>query len=230
MTPADPANPPVPAADRAHPGDDGAVDEATVIGARRRAAAEPVDEATAISARRGRAPDPVGEETVVSVRRRGQSEPDGPGTADDTIPSARGRGLAGPAVADDDTVLSRRSAAATDTVPDVEETLLRPPAASGDARREPGPVDRAPGGRDARIPDADALRAPVPPRPVPPVTAARGAAPVRPPSIERTGPVPDHESVERAARARDRRRTIVVVLVAAAVVLGSAAALVLLLT
>ncbi|BDV29702.1 hypothetical protein [Microbacterium terricola] len=81
--------------------------------------------------------------------------------------------------------------------------------------------------RPGHVPDAEALRAPLPPRTAEPVIASR--APVRPEPSVSAGRA-DHESVERAGRARSRRRAVSIGVAVAVVALIAATALVLLLT
>lgn len=216
-------------------------EDATQISTRR--AAE-VDDATEVSTRRRSRVDDDLDRTVVSSRMLDVEDP----ALDRTAPSTRARGVVGadaspaplsePAASladsETDTVLARRSPpSAADTVPELEDTLLRP-AAFRDSGARPQPAssgDAAPvRARDARVPDAEALRIPVPPRPMPPVMAVRAPAPPRQTAPEHPVAAPDHESVERADRVRARRRVLLVVLAAAVVAVASAGALVLLLT
>jgi hypothetical protein len=164
-----------------------------------------LDEDTVISARKRPAEDLLDEATAISARRQP------------------------PAEADEDTVVSRRTPpAGVDTVPE-EDTVLRPRASA--SRQASAPAsEHGVRTRDAHVPDAAILRAPAKPRGVPPVTAVRETAPPRPTAPGAPAPVPDHESVERAARARARRRVLIVVLCAAAGAIAATTALLLLLT
>ena len=152
-------------------------------------------------------------------------------TSEDTVPSARARpGAVRRSAPAAEPASSGRTSPAVDTAPELEDTLLRPSAARAPGAEVQSAVDPLTGGgRAARIPNAAALRSPLAPRPIPPVGGVRAPAPARAPLPESLAAVPDHESVERAFRARDRRRVLVVVLAAAAVVVASAGALVFLL-
>lgn len=190
-------------------------------------ASDPAPEETVIAARR-RAPQPADEATEIAVRRRATDvDPD-----DATAPARRG--AASPPVGDvededadeDDTVLSRRAAPqAADTAPEIEDTVLRPARASSSS-----PEDGSGIVREALIPDAAALRMSMAPRPEPPAVVERSPISPRRTDDGVAAPVPDHESVERAVRARARRRALIVVLCATAGAVAATAALVLLLT
>lgn len=225
------------------PADD-PVDDATSISVRRRYADQPggadtdADDETSLSTRRRAALDELAHDTIVV-----DSPPPLPQPVDDeTAPSGRhaarradraARPDPGSDALDDVTALSHRGApSSAETRPELEDTILRPAARSSAtaAGLQPAATRPAQPSRDAHVPDAAALRVPVPPRGVPPVVAVR-AAPQRPPSGHARDEVaPDHESVEHAVRVRDRRRVLVVVLSATAIALVSAVALVLLLT
>lgn len=231
---------------------DGGLDDATALSRRRQAADVDVDvdvdEVTKLSIRRSSAvaetDDSADEVTTISTRRQaGESVPEGDDAVDDaTAPSSRaGAALrsADHATADDlpdTTALARRRApSSAETVRELEDTILRPAVSSPSAAPPAAPNGSSATGsdrpsRDAVVPDAAALRVPVPPRAIPPVVASRAAQ--QPPlsGQARHPEAPDHENAERSLRVRDRRRVLVVVLSATAVALVSAIALVLLLT
>ncbi|WP_461475014.1 hypothetical protein [Microbacterium sp. HJ5] len=199
-------------------------DDGTVISSRRRQAAP--DDGTVISSRRRAAePAPASDDvTELAVRRHpAVAMPD-----DATAVSARRRSTAEPEPVE--VLASRPGMAGVDTVPEHEDTLLRPgaPSATPAAPLEADPT--AVRVRDARIPDAAALRTPQAPRPVPTVTAVRAPAPTRPAEPGGSAAPVDHESLERAVRVEGRRRVLLVVVSAAVVALASAGALVMLLT
>jgi len=237
----------------ADPADLEEIEDDTVLSVRRRGGgapvAEPEDDAgddpaedrTIVSVRRSRPALEAGtDDTAPSARRRGEG--DDVDRDDHTVIAAR-RSVPLPDDVDD-TVLSRRPAPAivetgaeTETFAAVEDTLLRPgapapagPAGAGTGDDRATPAEAAVRSRDAYVPDAATLRAPVPPRAVPTIAAVRSSAPSPSSLPDRTASPPDHESVERADRGQGRRRVLIVVVSAIAVALASAVALVLLLT
>ncbi|MDY0910319.1 hypothetical protein [Microbacterium sp. CFBP9034] len=204
------------------------VEEATVLSARRRGVDEPADDVTPLSTRPRPVLEPEADDTAPSSRRQPQHSDDV--NADTVIAPPRRRALAEDA---DDTVLSRRPApSGADTVPELEDTLMRPNApASRPAIGAPAaPAEQATAARDAHVPDAAALRVPVPPRAVPTVAVVRTSQ-ASPSSLpDRSAAVPDHESLEGAVRGRERRRVLIVGLSTVVVAVAAAFVLVLLLT
>jgi len=194
------------------------IDETTARSRRSRASdAQHFDQTAASSLRAPRVPE--SDQTVVSERRVNQPLPDG----DHTVVSARR--VDSPLPDGDQTVASTTSAP---RVAPAEETILRSVAtragnevATDEPEGEPDPRHRT-----AVVPDADALRDPIPPRPAP--LAVTRAPRVEPSSVS---PAPaDRESVERHNRSRARRRLVAIVVSASVVLVAAIVTLVLLLT